>query len=100
MQYPLTHSIASAGRLQSAANQYSTLQRGGDLRRAYPGNYGGDEKGFSMYLLPVKEQLVSKLRPALLVLLGVGRLCASDHLRQCRGAYFWEAHSNDGGVYV
>jgi putative ABC transport system permease protein len=43
----------------------------GDLRRQYPGNYGhGDEKGFGMYMVPVKEQLVGKLRPALLVLLG------------------------------
>ncbi len=39
----------------------------GDLRRAYPGNYSA---GFSMYAVPVKEQLVAKLRPALLVLLG------------------------------
>ena len=38
-----------------------------DLRRAYPGNY---EEGFGMYMVPVKEQLVAKLRPALLVLLG------------------------------
>lgn len=43
----------------------------GDLRRQYPGNYGhGDEKDFGMYMVPVKEQLVGKLRPALLVLLG------------------------------
>jgi predicted permease len=42
-----------------------------DLRRAYPGNYGrGVEKSFDMYVVPVKEQLVAKLRPALLVLLG------------------------------
>jgi len=42
-----------------------------DLRRAYPDNY--DQQGpndFGMFLMPVKEQLVSKLRPALLVLLG------------------------------
>ncbi len=38
-----------------------------DLRRAYPGNY---EEGFGVYMVPVKEQLVSKLRQALLVLLG------------------------------
>ena len=38
-----------------------------DLRRAYPGNY---QEGFGMYMVPVKEQLVAKLRPALLVLLG------------------------------
>ena len=42
-----------------------------DLRRAYPGNYGrGPEKNFDMYMVPVKDQLVRKLRPALLVLLG------------------------------
>jgi predicted permease len=42
-----------------------------DLRRAYPGNYGhGPEKNFDMYMVPVKEQLVSRLRPALFVLLG------------------------------
>jgi predicted permease len=42
-----------------------------DLRRAYPGNYGhGPEKNFDMYMVPVKEQLVRRLRPALLVLLG------------------------------
>jgi predicted permease len=42
-----------------------------DLRRTYPGNYGrGADKDFGMYMVPVKEQLVAKLRPALLVLLG------------------------------
>jgi predicted permease len=42
-----------------------------DLRRAYPGNYGhGPEKNFDMYMVPVKEQLVGRLRPALFVLLG------------------------------
>ena len=42
-----------------------------DLQHAYPGNYGhGHEKDFGMYMVPVKEQLVGKLRPALLVLLG------------------------------
>jgi putative ABC transport system permease protein len=42
-----------------------------DLRRAYPANYGhGLEKNFDMYMVPVKEQLVRRLRPALFVLLG------------------------------
>jgi predicted permease len=42
-----------------------------DLRRMYPVNYGrDDQKTFSMYSVPVKEQLVGELRPALLVLLG------------------------------
>jgi predicted permease len=43
---------------------------GGDLRRAYPGSYGPELKNFDMYMMPVKEQLVGKLRPALFVLLG------------------------------
>jgi predicted permease len=42
----------------------------GDLRRAYPNNYGPKQENFDMYMVPVKEQLVGKLRPALLVLLG------------------------------
>lgn len=42
----------------------------GDLRRAYPGSYGPEQKNFDMYMMPVKEQLVGKLRPALFVLLG------------------------------
>ena len=42
----------------------------GDLRRAYPGSYGPEQKNFDMYIMPVKEQLVGKLRPALFVLLG------------------------------
>jgi predicted permease len=41
-----------------------------DLRRAYPGNYGRDPEDFGVYLVPVKEQLVGGLRPALSVLLG------------------------------
>ena len=42
-----------------------------DLRHAYPNNYGhGAEGDFGMYMVPVKEQLVRELRPALLVLLG------------------------------
>ncbi len=42
----------------------------GDLRRAYPGSYGPESKNFDMYMVPVKEQLIGRLRPALLVLLG------------------------------
>src|SRR5262249_52876421 len=42
-----------------------------DLRRTYPDNYDPrDPSDFGMLLMPVKEQLVGKLRPALLVLLG------------------------------
>jgi predicted permease len=54
------------------AQAYVALARFADyLRTTYPGNYGhGDSKDFSMFMVPVKEQLVAKLRPALLVLLG------------------------------
>ena len=42
-----------------------------DLLRRYPNNYTGAGDGdFGMYIVPMKEQLVGKLRPALLVLLG------------------------------
>ncbi|MGB8476973.1 MAG: ABC transporter permease [Candidatus Acidiferrum sp.] len=41
-----------------------------ELRRTYPANYGASAENFTMYMAPVKEQLVGKLRPALLVLLG------------------------------
>jgi predicted permease len=40
------------------------------LRHTYPANYGGSDRGFGVYALPVKEQLTRRLRPALLVLLG------------------------------
>jgi putative ABC transport system permease protein len=42
----------------------------GDLRRAYPNDYGSAQENFEMYMVPVKEQLVGKLRPALFVLQG------------------------------
>jgi putative ABC transport system permease protein len=55
-----------------SAQALSALTRlGDDLRRAYPGSYNsGVEGDFGLYLVPVKEQLVRRLRPALLVLLG------------------------------
>jgi putative ABC transport system permease protein len=54
-----------------SAQASTTLARfAGDLRRAYPGNYGPEQRNFDMYMVPVKEQLVGRLRPALLVLLG------------------------------
>jgi len=57
--------------VDSAQGSAALTRLAGDLRRAYPGNYvGNDERDFGMYLVPVKEQLVGKLRPALLVLLG------------------------------
>ena len=55
-----------------AVQASAALQRlAADFRRAYPGNYGGPgEKDFDLYMLPMKEQFIGKLRPALLVLLG------------------------------
>jgi predicted permease len=40
------------------------------LNRDYPKYYGHGETGWGMFLVPVKEQLVGKVRPALLILLG------------------------------
>ena len=70
-----SHSLHVMARLKSgvtlAQASASLSQFAKDLRRQYPDNYGqGDEKGFDMFMVPVKEQLVRKLRPALLVLLG------------------------------
>jgi putative ABC transport system permease protein len=66
------HVIARLKPGMDSAQASSALSRfADDLRRAYPGNYGhGPEKNFDMYMVPVKEQLVGKLRPALFVLLG------------------------------
>ncbi len=66
------HVIARLKTGVDSAQASSALSRfADDLRRAYPGNYGhGPEKNFDMYMVPVKEQLVGKLRPALFVLLG------------------------------
>jgi len=66
------HVIARLKPGVDSAQASSALSRfADDLRRAYPGNYGhGPEKNFDMYMVPVKEQLVGKLRPALFVLLG------------------------------
>ena len=53
------------------AQASSALARLADeLRRTYPNNYGTDATSFTMYIRPVKEQLVGNLRPALFVLLG------------------------------
>ena len=56
----------------SAAQASAALTRfADDLRRAYPNNYNSSAPDdFGMFLLPVKEQLVGKVRTALLVLLG------------------------------
>ena len=42
-----------------------------DLGRAYPTYYaGGGQNEFGLYMVPIKEQLVGGLRPALLILFG------------------------------
>jgi predicted permease len=69
------HYLRVVARLKPGVNSAqasAALARFADyLRSTYPGNYGhGNDKGFSMFMVPVKEQLVAKLRPALLVLLG------------------------------
>ena len=70
-----SHYLRVVARLKPGVNSAqasAALSRFADyLRSTYPGNYGhGNDKGFSMFMVPVKEQLVAKLRPALLVLLG------------------------------
>jgi len=70
-----SHYLHLVARLRSdvnAAQASAALSRfADDLRRAYPATYGqGGAKDFDMYIVPVKEQLVGGLRPALLVLLG------------------------------
>ncbi|HXN20817.1 MAG TPA: ABC transporter permease [Candidatus Binatus sp.] len=40
-----------------------------ELQREYPDFYGTEDKGWGMFLVPMKEQLVGDLRPALLILL-------------------------------
>ncbi|HEX8801658.1 MAG TPA: ABC transporter permease, partial [Terriglobales bacterium] len=56
--------------VDSAQASVALSRFAGDLRRAYPNNYGRDPEDFGIYLVPVKEQLVGGLRPALFVLLG------------------------------
>lgn len=65
------HVVARLKTGVSSAQASSELTRfAGDLRRAYPDNYGRERENFDMYMVPVKEQLIGKLRPALFVLLG------------------------------
>jgi putative ABC transport system permease protein len=65
------HVVARLKTGVSSAQASSALTRfAGDLRHAYPNNYGRERENFDMYMVPVKEQLVGKLRPALFVLLG------------------------------
>ncbi|MBV9303952.1 MAG: ABC transporter permease [Acidobacteriaceae bacterium] len=69
-----SHYLQVIARLKPGVNflQAATALRdiASDLRRAYPSNYGRDEKNFGMYMVPVKQQIVARLRPALYVLLG------------------------------
>lgn len=69
-----SHYLHVVGRLKPRVDfaQASTMltRFAGDLRRANPNSYGPKQENFDMYMVPVKEQLVGKLRPALLVLLG------------------------------
>jgi putative ABC transport system permease protein len=70
-----SHYLHVVGRLKPGVD---LAQAGGALTRfagylykTYPNNYGQNgQQDWAMFLVPVKEQLVSKLRPALLVLLG------------------------------
>jgi predicted permease len=65
------HVVARLKTGMSSAQASSALTRfAADLRRTYPDNYGREQENFDMYMVPVKEQLVGKLRPALFVLLG------------------------------
>jgi predicted permease len=69
-----SHYLHVIGRLRPDVNPLQAsaglVTLAGDLRRAYPNDYGPESKNFDMFMVPVKEQLIGRLRPALLVLLG------------------------------
>jgi predicted permease len=69
-----SHYLHVVARLKASTNSAqgsSALRRlAGDLRRTYPESYGPAAENFDLYMVPVKDQLVSRLRPALFVLLG------------------------------
>jgi putative ABC transport system permease protein len=69
-----SHSLHVTARLKPGVNfaqASSDMDRfAAQLQREYPDNYGTGDKGWGMFLVPVKEQLVGKLRPALFILLG------------------------------
>ena len=69
-----SHYLPVVARLKpgvTAAQASGTLVRFADyLRRTYPANYGNSQKSFDVFMVPMKEQLTGRLRPALLVLLG------------------------------
>ena len=63
------HTVARLKPGVSVAQAAGTIsQFADDLRRTYPAVYGPSANDFGMYVVPMKEQLVGKLRPALLVL--------------------------------
>jgi len=64
------HVVARLKNGVTSARASAELTRfAGDLRHTYP-EYGRERENFDMYMVPVKEQLVGKIRPALLVLFG------------------------------
>jgi putative ABC transport system permease protein len=69
-----SHYLHVVGRLKPGVNPVQAsaalVTLAGDLRRGYPNDYGPESKNFDMYMVPVKEQLIGRIRPALLVLLG------------------------------
>jgi putative ABC transport system permease protein len=70
-----SHYLHLVARLKSgvnAAQASAALTRfADDLGRAYPNYYAqGGPKDFGVYIVPMKEQLIGSLRPALFVLLG------------------------------
>src|SRR4029077_19230327 len=69
-----SHYLHVVGRLKPGVNPVQAsaalVTLAGDLRRGYPNDYGPESKNFDMFMVPVKEQLVGRIRPALLVLLG------------------------------
>jgi len=68
-----SHFLHVVGRLKSGVapgQANSDVERfAAQLAKEYPNFYGHGDIGWSMYVVPVKEQLVGKVRPALLVLL-------------------------------
>ena len=69
-----SHYLHVVGRLKPGVNPVQAsaalVTLAGDLRRGYPNDYGPESKNFDMFMVPVKEQLIGRIRPALLVLLG------------------------------
>jgi putative ABC transport system permease protein len=68
-----SHELEVLGRLRSGvspAQAGAELERvAADLEERYPGNYASN-KGWGLYAVPLTDDLVGKVRPALLLLLG------------------------------